>query len=74
MEQKAEKGKIIPFFPILLLEIEQVSSFSPSPQFGFTPPAPRGSQAFRVGLNYTTVSPGFVACSQEIVEFLSLHK
>ena len=74
MEQKAEKGKIIPFFPYLTAwDRTSLLIFSFSSIWIHTT-SPPGSQAFRVGLNYTTVSPGFVAYSQEIVESLSLHK
>lgn len=73
MEQKVEKGKIIPFFPYLTAwDRTSLLIFSFSSTWIHTTNPP-GSQAFRMGLSYTTVSPGSVACSEEIVEFLSLH-
>lgn len=74
MEPKQRKEEFFPFFPISLLEIRTfllVFSFSSTRIHTTRPP---GSQAFRLGLNYTTGFPGFIPCRQEIVEFLSLQK
>ena len=75
--KRQRKEKLFPFFLISLLEIEgdrrSLLVFSFSSTWIHTTTT-HSSQAFRVWLNHSTGSPGFVACSQEIVEFFSLHK